>query len=308
MHADEIETDAALVRRLLADQFPGWASLSIDVVPSWGTDNALYRLGDEMVVRLPRLERSVQALVKERTWLPMFAPRLPLRVPVPLADGVPADGYPFEWSVYSWLDGVDATAGTLVDDARTAEELERFLVALRRIDATGGPPPGEHNVNRGEPLRRRDPRTRASIDALRGSIAAAASGAWEEALEAPDWNGRPVWIHGDLDARNLLVENGRLSGVIDWGCLGVGDPASDLAVAWKVLSSDARTAFRDALSVDDATWVRARGWALSQAVDALSYYTLETRRSSSRRGSGSARCSPRDCGLSRLPAPGAARQ
>jgi aminoglycoside phosphotransferase (APT) family kinase protein len=277
MHADEVDTDVALVRRLLEDQFPLWAALSIDPVPSWGTDNALYRLGDEMVVRLPRIERSVSALVKERTWLPMLAPRLPLRVPVPLAVGVPADGYAFEWSVYSWLDGVDATAGTLVDDAHVAEALERFLVALWRIDAADGPTPGEHNVYRGEPLRRRDPRTRVSIDALRGSIdAAAATAAWEAALAAPDWSGRPVWIHGDLDARNLLVENGRLSGVIDWGCLGVGDPACDMAVAWKVVSPEARAAFCDALSVDDATWGRARGWALSQAVDALSYYSMET--------------------------------
>jgi aminoglycoside phosphotransferase (APT) family kinase protein len=277
MHADEVETDVALVRHLLADQFPRWAALSIDAVPSWGTDNALYRLGDEMVVRLPRLERSVLALRKERTWLPKLAPRLPLRVPVPLAVGVPADGYPFEWSVYSWLDGVDATTGTLVDDAHVAEALERFLVALQRIDATDGPAPGEHNVHRGEPLRRRDRRTRQSIDALRGSMDAdAVTAAWEAALTAPDWSGRPLWIHGDLDARNLLVENGRLSGVIDWGCLGVGDPACDVTVAWKVLSPEARAAFRDALSVDDATWARARGWVLSQAVNALSYYTIET--------------------------------
>ena len=277
MHADEVETDVALVRRLLADQFPRWAALSIDPVPSWGTDNALYRLGDEMVVRLPRIERSVLALIKERTWLPMLATRLPLRIPVPLAVGAPADVYPFEWSVYSWLDGVDATQGTLVDDTHVAEELERFLVALQRIDATDGPTPGEHNVNRGEPLRRRDAHTRASIASLRGSIdARAVTAGWEVALTVPDWNGRPVWIHGDLDARNLLVENGSLSGVIDWGCLGVGDPACDVMVAWKVLSPEARAVFRDALSVDDATWARARGWALSQAVGALSYYTMET--------------------------------
>jgi aminoglycoside phosphotransferase (APT) family kinase protein len=277
MNADEVETDVALVRRLLANQFPRWAALSIDPVPSWGTDNALYRLGDEMVVRLPRLERSVKALVKERTWLPILAPRLSLRVPVPLAVGVPADGYSFEWSVYSWLDGVDATQGTLVDDAHVVEDLDRFLSALQRIDATDGPTPGEHNVCRGEPLRRRDQETRASIDSLGGSIDTdAVTAAWDAALSAPDWDRRPVWIHGDLDARNLLVENGRLSGVIDWGCLGIGDPAGDVTVAWKVLSSEARAAFRAALSVDDATWARARGWALSQAVSVLAYYTMET--------------------------------
>ena len=148
---------------------------------------------------------------------------------------------------------------------------------MQRIDATGGPPPSRFNAFRGVPLATRDESTRASIAALGSTIdAAAATAAWEAALRAPEWERSPVWIHGDLDARNLLARDGRITAVIDWGCLGVGDPACDVAVAWKMLDADARDVFRTALSVDDATWARGRGWVLSQALNALSYYTLET--------------------------------
>jgi aminoglycoside phosphotransferase (APT) family kinase protein len=149
---------------------------------------------------------------------------------------------------------------------------------LQRIDSRDGPPPGAHNAFRGEPLASRDASTRAAIAALRNSLDTdAVTAAWEDALSAPDWNpAPPVWIHGDLDPRNLLVTGGRLNAVIDFGCLGVGDPACDVMVAWKVLSADTRDIFRIALSVDRATWARARGWALSQALGALSYYTLDT--------------------------------
>jgi aminoglycoside phosphotransferase (APT) family kinase protein len=277
MHADEVPTDGSLVRALLAAQFPQWAGLPIRAVPSWGTDNALYRLGEDMVVRLPRRERTVGTLERERRWLPRLAPHLPLAVPVPLADGMPAEGYPFDWCVYRWLRGDDATVQHLTDPARLATDLASFVAALQQIDPTGGPPPGEPNFHRGEPLAARDTPTRAALVSLRGEIdVGAATAVWESALHSPEWQSSPVWIHGDLDARNLLVEDGRLSGVIDWGCLGVGDPAWDVMVGWKALSRHTRDIFRTALSVDEATWARARGLALSQAVGALSYYTLET--------------------------------
>jgi aminoglycoside phosphotransferase (APT) family kinase protein len=277
MHADEVDTDPSLVGRLVAAQFPQWAGLPIEAVPSGGTDNALYRLGDDMVVRLPRRERTTGTLKKERGWLPRLAPLLPLAVPLPLADGMPADGYPFEWSLYRWLKGEDATTERVTDLSRMAIDLARFIAALQEIDPTGGPSPGEHNFFRGEPLAARDAATRAAIVSLGGAIdVGAATAVWESALRAPEWEHPPVWIHGDLDSRNLLIDDGRLSAVIDWGCLGVGDPACDVMVAWKVLSADTRDIFRTALSVDDSTWARARGWALSQAVGALSYYTLET--------------------------------
>lgn len=277
MHADEVHTDASLVRSLLAVQFPQWADLPIVRVRSAGTDNALYRLGDELVARLPRRERSAGTLRKEHRWLPRLGPHLPVAVPVPLAAGRPASGYPFEWSVYAWLDGEDATVEPFTDPDRLAADLARFVAALQRLDPAGGPRPGEHNFFRGAPLAARDATTRASIDGLGDGIDAdTVTAAWEAALRVPGWERPPVWIHGDLDARNLLAVEGRLSAVIDWGGLGVGDPACDVMVAWKALSPDARDAFRAALSVDDATWARARGWVLSQALVALAYYTPRT--------------------------------
>jgi aminoglycoside phosphotransferase (APT) family kinase protein len=277
MHADEVETDVSLVGRLLAGQFPQWAGLPIEPVRSAGTDNALYRLGDDLVVRLPRRERTTATLAKERRWLPRLAPLLPLAVPTPVAEGMPAQGYPFDWSVYRWLSGEDASVVRPTDTARLAADLARFLSALQRIDPTGGPPPGEHNFFRGAPLAARDAQTRAGIDALRDAFEVGAlTAAWEAALRAPEREHASVWIHGDLDSRNLLVEDGRLTAVIDWGGLGVGDPACDVMVAWKMLSAETRDAFRTALSIDESTWARARGWALSQAVGALSYYTQET--------------------------------
>ena len=277
MHADEVDTDAALVRRLLAEQFPQWTDLPIKPARPSGTDNALYRLGDDMVVRLPRRARTGGTLEKERRWLPRLAPLLPLAVPVPLAEGVPAEGYPFAWSVYRWLEGETATVARITDLSRLATDLAQFVAALQRIDPTGGPSPGEHNFFRGVPLTRRDEATRAAVAALGQAIDGdAVTAAWEAALRAPEWERQPVWVHGDLDSRNLLVERGRLCAVIDFGGLGVGDPACDVMVAWKVLSADTRDIFRTALSVDEATWARSRGWALSQALIALAYYTLET--------------------------------
>jgi aminoglycoside phosphotransferase (APT) family kinase protein len=277
MHPDETPSDAALVRRLVAAQFPQWAELAVVRLGSFGTDNVLYRLGEDMVVRLPRRQLDAVRLEKERVWLPRLAPALPLAVPAPVALGRPGEGYPFEWSVYRWLPGEPATIAPIVDLHRAAGDLARFLAALQAIDATDAPRPGPHNAWRGEPLVARAAATRSAIAKLRGVLDAdAATDAWEAALRAPGWQGAPVWIHGDLDARNLLVVDGRLSAVIDFGCLGVGDPACDAMVAWKVLSAETRDAFRAALPIDDATWARGRGWALSQAVAALSYYTTET--------------------------------
>jgi aminoglycoside phosphotransferase (APT) family kinase protein len=276
MHADEVDTDVPLVRRLLAAQFPQWADLPIEPVLPRGTDNALYRLGDDMVARLPRTERTSGTLEKERRWLPRLAPLLPLAVPAPLADGMPAEGYPFAWSIYRWLKGENATVERVTDLGRLATDLAWFVADLQRIDPEGGPTPGAHNAFRGVPLALRDKSTRAAIASLGGTIdIGAVTAVWDAALGAPEWEHAPVWIHGDLDARNLLVEQGRLYAVIDFGCLGLGDPASDVMVAWKILSAGTRDVFRTALAVDDATWARGRGWALSQALIALAY-TIET--------------------------------
>jgi aminoglycoside phosphotransferase (APT) family kinase protein len=274
MHPDELEIDASMVRRLLAEQLPQWADLEIRTVRSAGSDNAIYRLGDDMAVRLPRrIGRTVGSLDKEYYWLPRFAPLLPLAIPIPLAKGTPAEDYPCGWAVYSWLEGEAATIELLDDTRRAANDLARFLTALQGIDPSGGPPPGEHNFFRGVPLATRNDSVREAIASLKGEMdAGAVTAAWEAALEAPDWQGPPVWIHGDFSDGNLLADRGRFSGVIDWGGLAVGDPACDLMVAWSFLPAEARKLFRTALSVDDATWARGRGWALSVALIALPYY------------------------------------
>jgi aminoglycoside phosphotransferase (APT) family kinase protein len=273
MHGDEVNTDVSLVARLLTTQFPQWADLPIEPVHSAGTDNALYRLGDDMVVRLPRIHRATGQVDKEHQWLPRLAPLLPLAIPVPLAKGKPGEGYPWHWSIYRWLEGENATIERLADPRRAAIDLAQFITALQRIDATGGPPPGLHNFSRGEPLAMRDAGARDAIATLRGALdVEAVTAVWDAAIEAPAWSGPPVWLHGDLQSGNLLVVEGRLSAVIDFGGLGVGDPACDVMAAWTFLSAETRDVFRAALQVDDATWARGRGWALSVGLIALPYY------------------------------------
>jgi aminoglycoside phosphotransferase (APT) family kinase protein len=273
MHADEVAIDVSLVGRLLAEQFPRWADLPIELVESAGTDNAIYRLGDDMAVRLPRIGWATGQVEKEHRWLQRLAPHLPLAIPVPLAKGIPAEGYPWHWSVYQWLEGENATIDRIADLRQAATDLARFVAALQRIDPTGGPPPGEHNSGRGVPLAVRDPPTRAAIASLHDTLDTdAVTAAWDAALQAPAWPGPAVWLHGDLNAGNLLAQHGRLSAVIDFGGLAVGDPACDLMVAWTLLTAATRDVFRAALPVDDATWARGRGWALSVALIILPYY------------------------------------
>jgi aminoglycoside phosphotransferase (APT) family kinase protein len=273
MHADEADIDASLVRRLLAAQFPRWASLRLEPVRSAGTANAIYRLGHDMTVRLPRISGATAEVEKEHEWLPRLAPLLPLAIPVPCAKGMPAEGYPWHWSVYRWIEGDNATLERLADPRAAATALGGFVAALQRIDPAGGPPPGEHNSFRGEPLAMRDEEVRSAIAALHDTLDTDATiRAWDATLRAPEWNGRAVWLHGDLQAGNLLAERGRLSAVIDFGCLGVGDPACDVMAAWAYLSAETRDAFRAALPVDDVTWARGRGWALSFGLIALPYY------------------------------------
>jgi aminoglycoside phosphotransferase (APT) family kinase protein len=271
LRPDEVPVDGALVRRLVAAQFPHWADLPITPVARSGVDNATYRLGEDMSVRLPRLPRWVGQVEREQRWLPLLAPHLPLPVPVPLAVGVPAEGYPFPWSVYRWLDGETATAAGLSDPRRAATDLGAFIAALQRIDPTGGPAPEWSNGFRGAALQdRRDSpvvenRMRNRIAALSGLVDTdALTAVWEAALAAPVWDGPPVWIHGDPAPGNLLSVDGRLSAVIDFGTVAVGDPACDLIAAWTWFrSAPDRDIFRAALTIDDATWARGRAWGLA---------------------------------------------
>lgn len=274
MHVDEVDTDASLVRRLLAAQFPQWADLPIAPVPSAGTDNALYRIGDELVARLPRIAGATGQVDKDHRWLPQLAPHLPLAIPAPLAKGDPGEGYPYPWAICRWLAGENATFDRLTDPRQAAIDLAHFLAALQRIDASGV----QGNLgSRGVPLASRDDYTRAAIaDAHDLDLidADAVTAAWEAALQAPAWDRPPVWLHGDLQSGNLLATNGRLSAVIDFGCLNIGDPAADVMTAWLYLPAAVRDVFRAALAVDDATWVRGRGWALSVSIVALPYYQI----------------------------------
>ena len=266
MHADELEIDAGLLRRLLGGQFPQWSDRTIERVPSSGTDNALFRLGDDLVARLPRVAAAVRGLEKELRWLPALAPLVPVDVPTPLARGTPADGYPWTWAVYRWLDGANPEPGGGDD---LVHDLAAFLDALHALDLPDGPP------SRRTSLATSEEAVRAGLAALAGTIdVRAATAAWDEARAAPEWPGPPVWTHGDLLPGNLLRRGGRLAGVIDWGVVGVGDPACDLLAAWSVLSLRARETFRAELAVDDATWARGSGWALTVGLVGIPYYEV----------------------------------
>jgi aminoglycoside phosphotransferase (APT) family kinase protein len=261
--------DANLARRLVDRQFPRWADLPIAPVEVDGWDNRTFRLGDALTVRLPSGPWYALQVEKEQRWLPRLAPQLPLPIPLPVAQGQPGEGYPYAWSVYRWLDGEIATEAAIADLTEFATTLAGFLVALRRADATGGPGPGRHNFFRGGPLTTYADETIEAIEALGDEIDGdAARRVWDDALAA-GWDGEPVWFHGDVAVGNLLVRDGRLGAVIDFGSAGVGDPACDVVIAWTFLSGPSRTAFRAELGVDRGTWSRGRGWALWKALITL---------------------------------------
>lgn len=262
-----------LARALLQEQFPEWSDLSFVLVPSAGTDHDLFRLGEDKLVRLPRADWTAKQVDKEQQWLPHIVPHLPLQAPIPIAKGKPTQDFPRSWSVYSWLEGENAILSPIFDLNQAAIALADLLLAMQQIDASSGPVAGAHNFGRGVPLRERDSMVRESIAELGERVdAAAVIKVWEASLEAPTWDKPPVWVHGDIHAGNLLTQDGKLSAVIDFGGLGVGDPAVDLIVAWNLLTQESREVFRSRLDVDDATWMRGQGWALSIALIALPYY------------------------------------
>jgi aminoglycoside phosphotransferase (APT) family kinase protein len=270
---------AELVRRLIATQFPQWAELPIAPVDLDGWDNTTFRLGDSMAVRLPSGPSYAAQVAKEHEWLPRLAPALPLPIPLPLAQGAPTAAFPLPWSVYRWIDGEVAQVAPIDDLPQFATAVASFLLALQRIDAIDGPSPGMHSAFRGCPLTLHRPQapsntpgnwgTREAIATLRHRIdASVATEVWDAALAATR-RGPPVWVHGDIAPANLLVRAGCLAGVIDFGCSAVGDPACDLVIAWTFFAGESRAAFRAGLPLDDATWTRARGWALWKAVYVL---------------------------------------
>ncbi|MFJ9036824.1 aminoglycoside phosphotransferase family protein [Streptomyces sp. NPDC102406] len=271
--------NAALVRRLVDMQFPQWAELPLKLLDPAGSDHVIYRLGDDLSVRLPRHAGAIRQAKKEFEWLPRLAPHLPLPIPMTVAVGEPGLGYPWPWAVSRWLDGEVATVEALSDSSKAAVQLAEFLCALQAFA------PGDFSVEdadedlTGQPLADRDRATRAAITEVAGVFdAVAMTELWDAALSAPGWDRPPVWFHGDFHTGNLLTVDDRLSAVIDFGGLGIGDPACDLTIAFTLMSAGSRAAFRSTLDVDDATWTRGRGWALATGLNAyVSYAAVNPR-------------------------------
>jgi aminoglycoside phosphotransferase (APT) family kinase protein len=275
MHENELSIDIDLVRILLRTQFPHWSDLPLEQIHHTGTDNAIFRLGPDLMVRLPRIHWSVQQIEKECTWLPRLAPHLPFAIQSPLAMGRPDDTYPWHWSINRWYDGDNATLDRIKGRAQMARDLAHFLRALQSIDTTGAPGPGAHNVWRGQPLRHRDKTVHEALAASEHLIDTAPIRIlWEKDSTAPEHDGPPVWIHGDLTSGNILAKDGRITAVSDFGCLAAGDPAGDLIVAWNLFDAEMRGIFRGelGLAADDPRWKRGRAWALVAAITALPYY------------------------------------
>ncbi|MCK1798589.1 aminoglycoside phosphotransferase family protein [Streptomyces sp. XM4193] len=278
--------DESLARELLEEQFPQWAGLPLVPLDPGGSDHVIFRLGDSLSVRLPRGDWAAGQALKEAEWLPRLAPLLPLEVPSPVGTGTPALGYPWHWSVHRWLRGETVTDVVDQSDAPgPAAQLADFVRALHRVPtpdrASGSRNNGEDAGGDGDAglarprLSARDASTRAAIAAVADTFdAAALLRAWEDALAAPAWEDEhePVWCHGDLHNGNLLIDQGRLTAVIDFGSLGIGDPAIDLMAAYTLLSPRTREVFRQRIGLDGATWARGRGWALTTGLNAYTSY------------------------------------
>lgn len=274
LHDDEPHVDLSLVRALVDAAMPQWTDLPLRGLPATGTDHHLYRLGDELVVRVPRIGWATDQVERDGRWLPLLAPHLDVALPLQVAVGEPAHGYPWRWSVCRWIPGRTPDRRDPLDRASLAEQLGRFCRALHAIPADDGPRAGV-DVSRGGPLAERDEATRAAIAQVADELhAPSLLEAWQQSLDAAAYVGPGAWFHGDLLPGNLLVsrDDRRLAGVIDWGPSGVGDPATDAAAGWALLSADERDTFRATAGYDDATWLRGRGWALSTSLVALPYY------------------------------------
>lgn len=268
MHDNEFNIDEALVANLLKQQHSKLAGLPLTKIKHYGTDNAIFRIGDEYAIRLPRVEYARQQIVKEQTWLPKFAPHLPFVIPTPVKIGKSSKEFPHPWYVYHWIDGVDAYNEPPSDLNQVAQDLAGFIKALWKVNTNGAPA-----ARRGLPLNTQDKAVREAISNLTDMVDTdAIASIWEKYLEVPDWNKLPVWLHADLLPSNLLLQNGKLHAVIDFGLMGVGDPACDLIPAWCLFDSDARKIFKESLGVDENTWIRGKGWALSIALIIMPYY------------------------------------
>ena len=256
MHDEEIEVNEALVRHLIATQFPHFADRQLTMVEPWGTDNAIWRLGTDLVVRLPRIHWATDQVQHEATWLPRLAPYLPIAVPEPIAIGDPGGGYPYRWAVHWWLPGDPATLSRMDDPVRFAVDLADVIRALQALPIDGAPTA----TNRARPLSEYNDEALGVIAYASTLIdARRARAVWEEALAAPPHPGAPVWVHGDIEG-NCLLRGSHLSGIVDWGSACAGDPAVDIQVVWSPLfTEESRRVFLYALGVDEAALARSRG-------------------------------------------------
>lgn len=273
LHDDEVSLDTDLVRRLVAEQFPHLSNYPLREFTSTGTVNAVYLLGDALYVRLPRVQRWANCLEHECTWLPRLAPGLTLQVPEPVVKGLATSYYPFSWAIFRWIDGQPYALDRVNDEQLAAADLAQFVAELRSTDL---PPTDDDVPYAGRPaLAEQDARVRSWI-AQSGNLidGPAVTAAWEDALKSPAWDGACEWIHSDLVPPNLLVKDGRLCAVIDFGATGVGDPATDLNPAWSVFGQAGRSVYRDLVGADEDSWRRGRGIAISQAVGLVPYYVV----------------------------------
>ncbi len=269
---DGLDITKELVTKLIAEQFPQYVHLAISPVAQGGHDNRTFHLGSEYSVRLPSAQGYERQVQKEQTWLPKIAPHLPLPISQPIALGVPSDDYPWKWSIYRWLEGESANCLTLSEAAleTIAVQLAHFLSEFHKFDAEGAPVPGLHNWWRAAHTSIYDEETRDLIDKLRAYIDAdKAKDLWQKAIDSK-WHREPVWVHGDVASGNLLVKDNRLAAVIDFGCMGIGDPACDLTIAWTFFKGNSRERFKATIALDEHTWERARGWAMWKALYEIS--------------------------------------
>jgi aminoglycoside phosphotransferase (APT) family kinase protein len=273
LHDDEVTIKTGLVRRLMAEQFPHLSDLPLTEFHSTGTVNAIYLLGDELCVRLPRVQRWANCLEQEFKWLPLLAPGLTLQVPEPVVKALPTSYYPFSWAIFRWIDGQTYALDRIDDERQVAADLAQFVAELRSNDL---PPIDDQTPYGGRPpLAAQDADVRNWI-AQSGELidGPAVTAAWEDALKGPAWDGTYAWIHSDLMPPNLLVKDGRLRAVIDFGATGLGDPATDLNPAWSVFGQAGRSVYRSLVGADDDIWRRGRGIAISQAVGLVPYYLV----------------------------------
>ncbi len=268
IHTKEVKLSLELVKQLLKEQFPDWASQDLQPLMHQGTDNVMLKLGDDKIIRLPRTLRAEQGLKKECLWLPRLGSKLPVQIPHIQGIGQPIDNYPYQWAIVNYLEGDSPCKSNSLDLTKAAADLGNFIKELQKVNTTNAP-----LCKRGQPLITRDKETMEFLGVLSGDFDTKLLGEmWSSMLKVPHWERNPVWLHGDLHAGNLLAQGGRLTGVIDFGMSGVGDPACDVMVAWSVLDQNTRELFRSVAEPDEATWKRAQGWALHFGIVACAYY------------------------------------